>query len=68
MADKEDDWLDHDSCEERSQHDDMEREWNARRREFHVSGMRDGYEVGKEETVQEGFDHGTFVIYFAILE
>lgn len=51
-----DDWLDsHDEAPDR---DDMEREWNSRRREFHVNGMRDGYEAGKEETVQEGFDQG----------
>ena len=33
-------------------------ESNARRIEHETSGMREGYEVGKEETVQEGFDQG----------
>lgn len=53
-----DDWLHDVPPEDTSCHDDMKREWNSRRREFHVSGMRDGYEAGKEETVQEGFDQG----------
>lgn len=59
-----DDWLD--SHDETLDHDDMEREWNSRRREFHVNGMRDGYEAGKEETVQEGFDQGMlFYLHFS---
>lgn len=55
-----DDWLDDSLHDDASYHDDMKREWNSRRREFHVSGMRDGYEAGKEETVQEGFDQGMY--------
>lgn len=54
MAD--DDWL-HDEDAIYSK-EIIEREWESRRREFHVSGMRDGYDAGKEETVQEGFDQG----------
>ena len=53
---EDEDWL----CEH---HDDghiLEREWNARRNEFYVSGMREGYEAGKEETVQQGFDQGAY--------
>jgi hypothetical protein len=49
------DWLCEDDDDDRHV---LEREWNARRHEFHVSGMREGYEAGKEETVQEGFDQG----------
>lgn len=56
------DWLE--SHDFKPDHDDMEREWNSRRREFHVSGMRDGYEAGKEETVQEGFDQGMLLCPF----
>ena len=48
------DWL----CDDDDDRNVLEREWNARRHEFHVSGMREGYEAGKEETVQEGFDQG----------
>lgn len=33
-------------------------EGNARQLEHETAGIREGYEVGKEETVQEGFDQG----------
>ncbi len=33
-------------------------EGSARRLEHEKAGMRDGYEAGKEETVQEGFNQG----------
>jgi hypothetical protein len=39
---------------------ELEREWNARREEFWNPGYREGIEAGKHETVQEGFDEGTF--------
>lgn len=51
-----DGWLEDDT--ESPSHSDLHREWNARRREFSTSGVRDGYEAGKEESVQDGFNHG----------
>ncbi len=36
----------------------LDAESNALRRAHETAGMREGYEVGKEETVQAGFDHG----------
>ena len=36
----------------------LDAESNALRRAHETAGMREGYEAGKEETVQEGFDQG----------
>jgi hypothetical protein len=36
----------------------LDAESNALRRVHETAGMREGYEAGKEETVQAGFDHG----------
>ncbi len=36
----------------------LDAESNALRRAHETAGMREGYEAGKEETVQAGFDHG----------
>ncbi|KAG6547310.1 hypothetical protein Mapa_011247 [Marchantia paleacea] len=37
---------------------DLEREWEARRNQFHTLGYRDGISAGKESKVQEGFNVG----------
>lgn len=38
--------------------DNLEQEWTARREEFRIAGIRDGYDAGKEYSVQDGFDNG----------
>jgi len=37
---------------------ELDREWHARREEFWNAGYREGFDEGKQETVQEGFDAG----------
>lgn len=44
--------------DEESLQEDIDREWKNRREEFRKSGLREGYEAGKQETVQQGFDQG----------
>jgi flagellar biosynthesis/type III secretory pathway protein FliH len=44
--------------DEESLQEDIDREWKYRREEFRKSGLREGYEAGKQETVQQGFDQG----------
>lgn len=44
--------------DEESLQQDIDREWKYRREEFRKSGLREGYEAGKQETVQQGFDQG----------
>eukprot|EP01018_Ginkgo_biloba_P024951 Gb_14769 [translate_table: standard] len=37
---------------------DLDREWQARQKQFHTVGYRDGLLAGKESSVQEGFNEG----------
>ncbi|EFN54830.1 hypothetical protein CHLNCDRAFT_134848 [Chlorella variabilis] len=47
-----------DDGEEEPGHEQLDREWRARREEHFSGGYREGLEAGKHETVQEGFDEG----------
>jgi len=50
-----------DQEEEAQFQEDIDREWKYRREEFRKSGLREGYEAGKQETVQQGFDQGALL-------
>lgn len=40
---------------------ELDREWHSRREEFWNTGYREGFDEGKLETVQEGFDKGIYI-------
>ena len=51
-------WGDDSPCASTDQKDDLDREWRSRQEKFKNEGYREGFDAGKEVTVQEGFDNG----------
>jgi hypothetical protein len=51
-------WGDESPCATTDHNDDLDREWRSRQEKFKNEGYREGFDAGKEDTVQEGFDDG----------